>query len=81
MYGVYVYEGGCQIHELWIALGTAQTREKSGMARRDHITGEGGGPRGGPGRRVWHHLNPRIGGLRGVPETLSQLVDPGGVGG
>ena len=39
-----------------------------------HFTGgTGGGPR--------DHLNPKVEGRRGEPDTLSQPVDPGGVGG
>ena len=37
-----------------------------------------GGDRGGGPR---HHLDPRMGGQRGVPDTISQPDDPGGVGG
>ena len=46
--------------------------------------GGGGPPRGTPGGTPGgprHHLNPRMGGQRGEPDTISQPVDPGGVGG
>ena len=39
------------------------------------------GPRRGPPRGLQGDLNPRMGGQWGEPDTISQPVDPGGVGG
>ena len=40
-----------------------------------------GGPPRGPRRGLQGDLNPRMGGQWGETETISQPVDPGGVGG